>query len=334
MTDPSAAPVASADAAARVLSRLEEAAWVLVGFDHLVRSGALSANSLRPETNEDRVAARMLAAVGLVAGDDQSELASGLIELLADGSLETRSQAMISTLRQVATAMGILDAHDAVGWAAQDDATLLAQGKSSALGGQMLAMYAIPSLEGLSERFATGGHFLDVGVGVAELAAAFCEALPNARVFGIDVLPRALDLAEQTIATRGLKDRLEVRLLPVQELADVARFDLAWMPAPFLPPEVLAAGIRRVHDALRPGGWLIIGAGRFDDNALAAAVTRWKTLLSGGTPLTPDEARSSFAEAGFAAMTELPTPPGAPALYAARKTTTSEAGDRVATNDE
>ena len=180
MTDLSAAPVASAGAAARVLSRLEEAAWVLAGFDHLVRSGALSADGFRPETNEDRVAARMLAAVGLVVGDDHPEMASGLIELLADGSLDTRRQAMISTLRQVATAMGIVAAHDAEGWAAQDDATLLAQGKSSALGGQMLAMYAIPSLEGLSERFAAGGDFLDVGVGVAELAAAFCEALPNA----------------------------------------------------------------------------------------------------------------------------------------------------------
>ena len=220
---------------------------VLAGFDHLVRSGALFGDALRVQTPEDEAAVRMLAAVGLVVGDDRPQMASGLAELLSDGSLEPRRQAMISTFRQFATATGIVAAHDAEGWAAQDDVTLLAQGKSSALGGQMLAMYAIPSLEGLSERFATGGDFLDVGVGVAELAAAFCEAMPNARVVGIDVLPRALRLAEQTIATRGLGDRLEVRLVGVQELADVEKFDLAWMPARFLPQAVFAGGLRRVR---------------------------------------------------------------------------------------
>ncbi len=323
MTDQGPEPVASSGAAARVLSGLEEATWVLAGFEHLLRSGALSGEGLRLQTREDHAAASMLAAVGLVVGDDRPELANGLLELVSDGSLHTRHQAMISTLRQVATSMGIVAAHDGDGWAAQDDDTLLAQGKSSALGGTMLAMYAIPSLEGLSERFAAGGDFLDIGVGVAELAAAFCEAMPNARVVGIDVLPRVLALAQQTITARGLRDRLEVRLVAVQELTDVAKFDLAWMPAPFLPEEVFPVGLRRVHDALRSGGWLVVGAGRFDDDALATSVTRWKTLRSGGTPLTPDDARASLDSAGFVEIRELPTPPGAPALYAARKKPTT-----------
>ena len=347
MTDQGPEPVASSGAAARVLSGLEEATWVLAGFEHLLRSGALSGEGLRLQTREDHAAASMLAAVGLVVGDDRPELANGLLELVSDGSLHTRHQAMISTLRQVATSMGIVAAHDGDGWAAQDDDTLLAQGKSSALGGTMLAMYAIPSLEGLSERFAAGGDFLDIGVGVAELAAAFCEAMPNARVVGIDVLPRVLALAQQTITARGLRDRLEVRLVAVQELTDVAKFDLAWMPAPFLPEEVFPVGLRRVHDALRSGGWPAstsapprrrlfrpcstppvpqpdrVGAGRFDDDALATSVTRWKTLRSGGTPLTPDDARASLDSAGFVEIRELPTPPGAPALYAARKKPTT-----------
>lgn len=318
MTDLTTEPVAGASAAGRVLSRLEEAAWVLAGFEHLVSSGALSQDGLTLNTSDDEAAIRMLVAVGLVVDGDHPEMASGLAELLSDGSLDTRRQAMVSTLRQVATATGILDARGAPGWGAQDDATLLAQGRSSALGGQMLAMYAIPSLEGLSERFAVGGDFLDVGVGVAEMAAAFCAAMPGARVVGIDVLPRALDLARETIVARGLAERLQVRLVAVQELTDVAAFDLAWMPAPFLPGEVFAEGLRRVRDALRPGAWLIVGAGRFDGDALAVAVTRWKTLRSGGTPLDPDQARAALRAAGFVEITELPTPPGAPALYAGR----------------
>jgi SAM-dependent methyltransferase len=324
MTYLPAEPVATSTAAALVLSHLEDAAWALAGFEHLVRSGALSADGLTLRTQEDRTAAYMLAAVGLVVGHDVPEPATGLAEMLSDGTLETRRLAMISTLRQIATSMGIVAAHDAQWWAAQDDDTLLAQGRASALGGQMLAAYAIPSLEGLSERFAAGGDFLDVGVGVGEMSAAFCEAMPNARVVGIDVLPRALALARQTIAARGLEHRLEVRLVGVQELADRAMFDLVWMPAPFLPEAVFATGLRRVHDALRSGGWLIVGAGRFDDDdALAVAVTRWRTLRSGGTPLTAEEAHTSLAAAGFVEITDLPTPPGAPTLYAARKAPTS-----------
>jgi SAM-dependent methyltransferase len=318
MAELAAVPVASASAAAEVLSRLEESAWVLAGFDRLIRSEALTASGLTLRTPEDEAAAQLLAAVGLVDGGDPPRLATGLSELLADGSLETRWHAAISNLRQVATATGMGAGHDAEGWSAQDDATLVAQGKSSALGGTMLATFAVPSLDGLAERFAAGGAFLDVGVGVGELAAAFCDALPVARVVGLDVLPRALDLARQTIATRGLQDRLEVRLLPVQDLTDVAQFDLAWMPAPFLPPHVFAEALRRVREALRPGGWLVVATGRFDGDALAVAVTRWKTLSSGGTPLTADEACTALQDAGFAEVRDLHTPPGAPALYAAR----------------
>jgi SAM-dependent methyltransferase len=326
MTDLKADPVASAAAAARVLSQMEEATWVLAGFEHLVRSGALTADGLTLNTRDDEAAGAMLTAVGLVEGGDPPRLASGLAALLSDGSLHTRHEAMISTVRQVATATGVVETQGGEGWAAHDDATLLAQGRSSALAGTMFAMYAIPSLDGLSERFAAGGDFLDVGVGVGELAAAFCDAMPNARAVGIDVLPRALALAGQTVAARGLEDRLELRLLGVQELADVDQFDLAWMPAPFLPEAVFANGLRRVHDALRSGGWLVVGAGRFDDEPLPVAVTRWKTLRSGGTPLTSDEARTSLTNAGFVEFTELPTPPGAPALYAARKTPARETG--------
>ena len=99
----------------------------------------------------------------------------------------------------------------------------------------------------------------------------FVKRCPTARVVGIDVLPRALSLAEQTITTRGLGDRLEVRLVGVQELADVEKFDLAWMPAPFLPEAVFAGGLRRVLDALRPGGWLTIAT-----DVSMATHSRWR----------------------------------------------------------
>jgi hypothetical protein len=74
-----------------------------------------------------------------------------------------------------------------------------------------------------------------------------------------------------------------------------------------------------VRDALQPGGWLAVGAGRFDGDQLAVAVTCWKTLRAGGTPLSADDARTGLEAANLVEFKILPTPPGAPMLYAARR---------------
>jgi SAM-dependent methyltransferase len=313
-------PAESADAASGTLISLDGAAWALAAFLHLVRSGALTESGLSLSSPQDAAAARTLQAVGLVV-DDMGVLrpATGLADLRSAGMLDTVQEATMSSLRQLATVVGILPAEGTEGWATSDDATLLAQGRSSALGGRMLAAFGVPGLDGLAARFSGGGDFLDVGVGVGELAAAFCEALPASRVVGIDVLPRALALARRTIDDRGLQDRIEVRLQAVQDLEDVERFDLAWLPAPFIPADIFDAALARVRQALRPGGWLALGAGRFDGEPLAVAVTRWKTLRAGGTPIAADEARAALESAHFVEFLVLPTPPGAPALYAARR---------------
>jgi precorrin-6B methylase 2 len=312
--------VADANAAAVLLAHLEDSAWVVAAFMHLVSSGALSEAGFSARSAEDDVAAQALAAAGLmVEGPAGVQPAVGLAALLSDESLGARLEGTASSLRQLAMAAGIMPEQDGKGWATQDDATLLAQGRSSAFGGRMLATIGVASLTGLSERFRGGGQFLDVGVGVGELAAAFCAVQLDARVLGIDVLPRALELARRTIEQRALQDRLEVRLQPVQELDDVERFDLAWMPAIFIPEAVFATGAAHVRVALRPGGWLVVGAARFDRDPMGAAVARWRTIRAGGTAMTTDETRTVLEGEGFVEFMSVPSPPTAPALYAVRR---------------
>ncbi len=309
----------SSDSASAVLNRVDDTAWAAAAFVRLAASGAFDDGELAPTEPEDLAAAETLAAVGLAARDGAKfALAPGLVQLARDGTLQPRVNGMVSSLRQMAMAVGILDSGAGEGWAAQDDETLLAQGRSSAMSGKMLAAYAVPSLDGLTDRFSEGGEFLDVGTGVGELAAAFAEAIVTAQVVGLDVLPRAIELARQTIDGKGLQERVDFRLQPVQELDDVGRFDLAWLPAPFIPQGVFAAGVARIREALKPGGWLVVGAGRFDGDALAIAVTNWKTLRAGGTPLAASDASDVLGRAGLVDFRALPTPPGAPALYAAR----------------
>jgi SAM-dependent methyltransferase len=184
----------------------------------------------------------------------------------------------------------------------------------------MVAAFAIPVLEGLADRFAaaSGGSFLDVGVGVAELACAFCEAVPRARVVGLDPLPRAIELATRTVAAHGLADRIELRSQSVEELNDEAAFDLAWLPLPFIPPAAVARGLERIWRALKAGGWLIIPGSTLEPSA-GGDVQRWQVHLTGGTLLSDRERARVVEQAGFTSPQRLDAPPGAPAMLAVRR---------------
>ena len=63
----------------------------------------------------------------------------------------------------------------------------------------------IRSVPELTAAFRQRGVFLDIGVGVAAIACAFCEAVPGARVIGLDVHAPALALARQAIADKYWK---------------------------------------------------------------------------------------------------------------------------------
>jgi SAM-dependent methyltransferase len=300
------------------LTDADDRAWLIGAFVYLASNGALSGTGINIGTSQDRAAADVLSAAGVLTPAGDGFAVPPALAGETGAGLSSRVSGALSSLRQLAAALGIID-DDGQGWGAHDDDTLIAQGQASALGGTMLAMAAVPSLDGLDERFTSGGAFLDVGVGIGAMTAAFCTARPTATAVGIDVLPRALGLARQTMATAGIEGRVQLREQSVEELADTDRFDLAWLPAPFIPAAIIHTALMRIHDALRTGGWLVVGAGRFADRPLSTAVTKWKTLRANGTPLPAGDARELFASTGYVEFQELFTPPGAPALFAGRK---------------
>jgi SAM-dependent methyltransferase len=313
-------PSLTSSDAASTIAALEHSAWALAAVAHLFRSGAISADTVRLTSDEDKAAAQILASIGLLANVEGGyEPAQGMVELMAFVPATIRAEATVSILRQIAATAGILPNADAVGWASYDDETLLAQGRASSLGGRMLATIAVGGLAGLAERFHRGGRFLDVGTGVGELGAAFADALPAATVVGLDVLGRALELASGMIRARNLEGRFEVRLQAVEDLDEIDSYDLAWIPAPFVPRAAFNAGLAKIHAALSPGGWVVVGAGRLDGDELAVSVTRWQTLLAGGTPLTADDAQTILTTTGFVNVAAIPTPVGAPSLYCGQR---------------
>jgi hypothetical protein len=205
-------------------------------------------------------------------------------------------------------------------WVDQPDEAILAQGRASAQGAAAFAQLGLPVLSGLADTLtAPGARMLDVGTGVAALAVAYAEIFPELTVVGIDVLPRVLDMAGRLLATSSVADRVVLRRQDVADLTDEDFFALAWLPAPFVPEPALHAGVPRVVRALVPGGWVIVGHGKLGDDPVDEALTRFKTVCYGGTPLDNEQAQDLLRGAGLVEVATVPTPPHAPAITVGRR---------------
>jgi SAM-dependent methyltransferase len=205
-------------------------------------------------------------------------------------------------------------------WAEQSDAAILAQGRASAQGARAFVEFGLPMLSGVAEAMAApGARMLDVGTGVAALAVAYAEQFPALTVVGIDVLPRVFALATQNVRSSAVAERVELREQDVSTLDDHDAYALAFLPAPFVPQHALEGGVRRIARALIPGGWLMLAHGKFADDPVENALTRFKTIAYGGTALDDTQAQDLLRTAGLVEIMTPPTPPGAPAITVGRR---------------
>jgi hypothetical protein len=301
------------DSAAEVRARLNtlhEAVWELAAVALALRDSA----SVDPRMRD--AAESVLLEAGFLVGDSPGVRPSpGLAEAAGADASMLAAQAANGILQSSAVLSG------ANAWTAQDDNAILAQGASSAQAAQAFKAFAVPMLDGLSDLLSDPSPImLDVGVGVAAMAIAYCEAFPGLRVVGLDVFPRALELARSAIERSGMAPRIELRCQDVATLEDEDLFCLAWLPAPFVPRNAICDGLARMVAALVPGGWLMVGHGKFSGPGLSDALTRLQTIAFGGTPLTGDDAQSLLREVGLQQIATLPTPTGAPGITVGRKT--------------
>jgi hypothetical protein len=291
------------------LNTLHEAVWELVAIAMALRDPASADSELRA------AAESVLLEAGFMVEDSPGvRPAPGLAEATGEDVTKLAAQAASGILQSAA----VLSGADA--WTAQDDQAILAQGASSAQAAEGFKAFAVPMLDGLGDLLSDPSPImLDVGVGVAAMAIAYCEAFPGLRVVGLDVFPRALELARSTIERVGMANRIELRCQDVATLEDEAVFSLAWLPSPFVPRAAINAGLPRMVDALVPGGWLVVGHGKFGGPGLSDALTRLQTIAFGGTPLTDNDARILLRHVGLQQIATLPTPTGVPGITVGRK---------------
>ena len=297
------------------INNLHEAVWQLAAISLALRDPATVGPDLR------YVAGQVVTASGLGSSDERAlRLGPGLAQLVhLQGGDETRlsSQAAAPILQAAALLSGATD------WTRQDDEALLAQGRASAQGAGPFRMFTVPMMEGLSELLAGPSPvMLDVGVGVGAMATAWCQAFPGLHIVGIDVFPRALELASRLVAKADLADRIELRNQDVIDLDDRDTYCFAWLPAPFIPPNTLEASVPRIFAAIVPGGWVGLGHGKFGADPISDAITRLQTVAFGGTPLDNDQAQLLLGRAGFESVVTFPTPEGAPGITAGRRPAT------------
>jgi hypothetical protein len=156
------------------------------------------------------------------------------------------------------------------------------------------------------------------------MAVAYAEAFPSLTVVGIDVLPRVLALAHQTVQQSAVGDRVILREQDISSLDDADTYALVWLPAPFIPEPALRAGVVRTVVALRAGGWVMLGHGKYGGTAVNDAVGRFKTIAYGGTALDDEQAEDLLGSAGLTEVSTIPTPHGAPAITLGRKPLTTD----------
>jgi precorrin-6B methylase 2 len=176
-------------------------------------------------------------------------------------------------------------------WSHDDPVLLQAQGSASAVVATLIADLELVS---------PSARILDVGTGVARIATAFCSAVPESTVVGIDPWKPALELARRNVADAGLESRVTLVETTIQDFEDEHGFDLAWLPSFFIPEPAVEDAVRRIHELLRPDGRIVVGVTFADETDRMAAVTDdLMTVRSGGSVLDPASATQRLESAGF-----------------------------------
>ena len=120
---------------------------------------------------------------------------------------------------------------------------------------------AAPQADGLVAAVEPGParRLLDVGGGPATYTLAFVKAVPGLRATLFD-LPAVIDLARENVAAAGLLERVDLVAGDLRSDALPGGHDLAFVSAivHMLGPSGNTALFRKVHDALVPGGRIVI----------------------------------------------------------------------------
>jgi 2-polyprenyl-3-methyl-5-hydroxy-6-metoxy-1,4-benzoquinol methylase len=292
---------------------LAESTWAFALLCASAESGLLVALASPQRVEEAAGAAGMpvditarvldvLVALGFARRSGETyEAVAGLQPMLADEAIGQLLANLRTTYQQSRDLVDRAKRRTlSAGWAYTDPEILYAQGASGRAGARAMAEQGVPQLPGLVERLsAPSASFLDVGVGVGVIAIEMCRAYPRLHVVGLEPADAPRRGALANIEAAGFSDRIEIRDLRVEDLADVEAYDLVYLPQVFLPEDAFVRGLTTVWRALRPGGWLSLPAISAAGDDFQATLSRLRNTLWGGGARLPQEVAEAVTRSGF-----------------------------------
>jgi 16S rRNA (guanine1207-N2)-methyltransferase len=104
------------------------------------------------------------------------------------------------------------------------------------------------------------GDLLDLGCGYGPIALTMASRSPSARVYGIDVNQRALEVARRNATTAGLDN---VSFMPAEQLSPDVRFTAIWSNPPIrIGKDALHELLLTWLPRLAPGGRMVMVVGK------------------------------------------------------------------------
>ncbi len=194
----------------------------------------------------------------------------------------------------------------ATGWTFTDPVILDGWGRGS--------MMVPPVIKASHPDLADVTSFLDVGTGVGLLAVSATNVWPSATVVGIDIWDPSLDRACANVSGAHLEDRITLRKQELTELSDADAFDCAWVPTFFLTEPDLEKALPNLLQALRPGGWIVLGLMHAPPDPVAAAIFNLRTIRGGGCVLTQSVSVELLEGQGSLRLHPVPPAPPTPLL--------------------
>jgi SAM-dependent methyltransferase len=247
-----------------------------------------------------KTALELLKTMGFISEENGLIKANGdLARLLEVGGASRTLGEMQSNFGQVRELITASRQHTLTpGWSHTDKDILQAQGVFS----EFIATECVPlfpKMKALVQK--SHAKFLDVGAGVGRIALKMCELYPQLQAVAIEPIDAPFLLAQQNISASDYKDRVELRQMGVEDLTDIAIFDVIWIAQGFIPDEAFLPAIAKMKSALKPGGMILTA--EFIENSM-----KEKTIKSGvmdfisavyGTIRTPSEIMALFEKNGF-----------------------------------
>jgi SAM-dependent methyltransferase len=175
----------------------------------------------------------------------------------------------------------------------------------------------LPTMPEVVERLRQGGSALDIGCGTGTVPLLLAQAFPQARVAGIDIDQRSIDIARERARDAGLSDRVTFILSSAKWLPEALHYDfISSFDCVHDLVDPLGT-LKRIRSILAPGGtYLMVEpqvADRLEDNvnSIAAMMYGFSVLHCLTQSLAHDgaglgacwgetRARELAREAGFA----------------------------------